>query len=110
MRSSSDFFDTSTTSASITPALPTMPRPGSMMVSGMRLPKCLRRASKMALPYWRTAGTLFRYLVGKPPPRLTICSAMPRSARSLKMAAEAASAPSHMRGLRCCEPTWNDRP
>ena len=31
------------------PALPTMPRPGSMMVSGMRLPKCLRSALKIAV-------------------------------------------------------------
>ena len=33
-----------------TPALPTMPRPGSMIVSGMRLPKCLRSAEKIAWP------------------------------------------------------------
>nr|GAJ31218.1 hypothetical protein BDOA9_0103940 [Bradyrhizobium sp. DOA9] len=33
--SSSLFFEISTTSDSMTPALPTMPRPGSMMVSGI---------------------------------------------------------------------------
>jgi hypothetical protein len=31
----------------MTPALPTMPRPGSMIVSGMRLPKWVRRASRI---------------------------------------------------------------
>jgi len=40
----------STTSDSMMPALPTMPRPGSMIVSGMRLPKCLRNALKIAEP------------------------------------------------------------
>ena len=35
---------------------------------------------------------------------------MPRSARSRKIAAEVFSARSHMRGLRCCEPTWNESP
>jgi hypothetical protein len=63
----------------MTPALPTMPRPGSMIVSGMRLPKCLRSALEDRRAVGFTVGTSFRYLVGKPPPRLTIDSWMPRS-------------------------------
>ena len=46
----SAFFEISTTSDLMTPALPTMPRPGSMIVSGSALPKCLRNAEKMAWP------------------------------------------------------------
>ncbi len=42
--------ETSTTSASMMPALPTMPRPGSMIVSGIWLPKCALSAAKIACP------------------------------------------------------------
>src|SRR6266478_6637799 len=49
--SSSLFLEISTTSVSMTPALPTMPRPGSMMVSGIWLPKCLRSARKIDRPF-----------------------------------------------------------
>ena len=63
--SSSLFLEIRTTSVSMMPALPTMPRPGSMMVSGIWLPKCLRSARKIDRPYCTTGGTSLRYLVGK---------------------------------------------
>src|SRR6188472_3420128 len=49
--SSSLFLEIRTTSVSMMPALPTMPRPGSMMVSGIWLPKCLRSARKIDRRY-----------------------------------------------------------
>src|SRR5712672_925455 len=80
--SSSLFLEIRTTSVSMMPALPTMPRPGSMMVSGIWLPKCLRSARKIDRPYCTTGGTSLRYLVGNPPPMLTMERLMPRSAQS----------------------------
>ena len=79
----------------MTPALPTMPRPGSMIVSGMRLPKCFGAPGRSTRRRPSTAGTLLRYFVGKPPPRLTIERWMPRSAHSRKTAEAEASATSH---------------
>src|SRR5579871_6790109 len=84
--SSSLLREISTTSDSMTPALPTMPRPGSMMVSGIWLPKCLRSARKIERPYCTTGGTSFRYLVGKPPPMLTIVRLMQRPVPGLHLA------------------------
>src|SRR5664279_5933761 len=86
------------------PALPTMPRPGSMMVSGIWLPKCLRSERKIDRPYCTTGGTSLRYLVGNPPPMLTIDRLMPRSAQSRNTVEAIASARSHAFTLRCCEP------
>src|SRR5450756_1779488 len=92
------------------PAFPTMPRPGSMMVSGIWLPKCLRSARKIERPYCTTGGTSLRYLVGNPQPMLTIDRLMPRSAQSRNTVEAIASARSHAFTLRCCEPTWNEMP
>src|SRR4051794_16801080 len=92
------------------PRIPTMPRPGSMMVSGIWLPKCLRSARKIDRPYCTTGGTSFRYRVGKPPPMLTIDRLMPRSAQLRNTVEAIASARSHAFTLRCWEPTWNEMP
>ena len=87
-----------------------MPRPGSMMVSGIWLPKCLRSARKIDRPYCTTGGTSLRYLVGKPPPMLTMVRLIPRSAQSRNTWEAIASARSHAFTLRCCEPTWKEMP
>src|SRR2546430_12961447 len=108
--SSSLFLEIRTTSVSMMPALPTMPRPGSMMVSGIWLPKCLRSARKIDRPYCTTGGTSLRYLVGNPPPMLTMDRLIPRSAQSRNTVEAIASARSHDFTLRCWEPTWNEMP
>ena len=65
-----------------TPALPTRPRPGSMMVSGMRVAEMLaQRAEDRLAVGLQLSDVLRRYFAGKPPPRLTIDSVMPRSAQ-----------------------------
>src|SRR6185295_828752 len=90
--SSSLFLEIRTTSVSMMPALPTMPRPGSMIVSGIWLPKCLRSARKIDRPYCTTGGTSLRYRVGKPPPMLTMDRLIPRSAQSRNTVEAIASA------------------
>src|ERR1700753_839167 len=108
--SSSLFLEIRTTSVSMMPALSTMPRPGSMMVSGIWLPKCLRSARKIDRPYCRTGGTSLRYLVGNPPPMLTMERLIPRSAQSRNTWEAIARARSQAFTLRCCEPTWKEMP